>query len=154
MVRLSNPRPSIILRWVTIWDPYILSFFNLAMIGRNIKQFRQICQILLFSWNFGKTQLSFQHNNIFNSQATFELSAHHYFDFFWKFYLPQLCHGNKLVATITVINTFIYFSNCKDYTGYLPDTAPGINRTRTVLDAPFARLLRLAYIALHITCTG
>ena len=29
-------------------------FFSLAIIGRNI---RQICHILLTSWNFGKTQI-------------------------------------------------------------------------------------------------
>ena len=28
---------SLILRWVTIWDPNILSFFSLAMIGKNIR---------------------------------------------------------------------------------------------------------------------
>ena len=37
----------LILRWVTIYDPYILSFFS----GRNI---RQINQILLIRWNSGK----------------------------------------------------------------------------------------------------
>ena len=42
------------IRWVTIWDPNILSFFSLAMIGKHI---RQICQILLISLSFGKTQL-------------------------------------------------------------------------------------------------
>ena len=32
--------------------------FSLAMIGRNIRQVKQSCRILLISWNFGKTQLS------------------------------------------------------------------------------------------------
>ena len=48
----------LILRWVTIWDPNILSFFSLAMIGKNVRQIREICQILLISLSFGKTQLS------------------------------------------------------------------------------------------------
>ena len=41
-------------RWVTIWDPNILSFFSLAMIGKNI---RQLWQILLISLSFRKTQM-------------------------------------------------------------------------------------------------
>ena len=44
----------LILGWMTIWDPNILSFFSLAMIGKNIKQIRQI---LLISLSFGKTQM-------------------------------------------------------------------------------------------------
>ena len=44
----------LILRWVTIWDPNILSFFSLAMTGKNIRQIRQI---LLISLSFGKTQI-------------------------------------------------------------------------------------------------
>ena len=47
----------LILRWVTIWDPNILSFFTLAMIGKNIRQISQICQILLINLSFGKTQI-------------------------------------------------------------------------------------------------
>ena len=45
----------ILLRWDTTWDPNILTFFTLAMIGKNI---RQICQILLISLSFGKTQMN------------------------------------------------------------------------------------------------
>ena len=48
----------LILRWVTIWDPNILSFISLAMISKNIRQIRHICQILLISFSFGKTQIS------------------------------------------------------------------------------------------------
>ena len=33
--------------------------FQLAMIGRNIRQICQIYEILLISWNFGKTQMLF-----------------------------------------------------------------------------------------------
>ena len=42
----------LVLRRVTIWDPNILSFSSLAMIGKNIRQ------ILLISLRFGKTQLT------------------------------------------------------------------------------------------------
>ena len=39
-------------------DPEIFYLFiSLAMIGINIRQIRQICQILLISWNLGKPQL-------------------------------------------------------------------------------------------------
>ena len=51
---VMQPALRLILRWVTIWDPNILSFFSLAMIGKNI---RQISQILLISLTFGKSQL-------------------------------------------------------------------------------------------------
>ena len=47
----------LILRWVTIWDPNILSFFSLAMISKIIRQIRHIFQILLISLSFWKTQL-------------------------------------------------------------------------------------------------
>ena len=52
---VKQPALRLILRWVTIWDPDILSFFSLPMISKNI---RQINQILLISLSFGKTQLA------------------------------------------------------------------------------------------------
>ena len=45
----------LILRWVTIWYPNILSFFSLAITDKNI---RQICQILQINMSFGKTQMA------------------------------------------------------------------------------------------------
>ena len=39
-------------------DPCILSFFSLAVISRNIRQIRQICQLLSVLLEFRKTQLS------------------------------------------------------------------------------------------------
>ena len=53
-LKLSNLKTNLILRWVTIWDLYILSFFS----DRNI---RQICQILPISLNYEKTQIPDSH---------------------------------------------------------------------------------------------
>ena len=59
ITEVKQPRPRLILRLVTILDPYISSFsVCLFMIGRDIRQIMQICQILLFSWSFEKTHLS------------------------------------------------------------------------------------------------
>ena len=46
----------LILRWVAIWDPNILAFFSLAMIGKNIRQ------ILLISLIFGKNSIEIYTN--------------------------------------------------------------------------------------------
>ena len=62
----------LILRWLTIWDPN-MSFFSLAMIGKNI---RQICQILLISLSFGKTQISTDLKTHLMTQACCRLLTH------------------------------------------------------------------------------
>ena len=55
ITEVEQPRPRIIPRWVTIYDPCILSFFTLAILSRTIKQ---IGQFFLFSWSFVETQLA------------------------------------------------------------------------------------------------
>ena len=55
ITEVKQSRPRIILRWVTISDPYILSFFSLAMISKYIRQIRQISQIFSAQFEFGKT---------------------------------------------------------------------------------------------------
>ena len=40
---------------------HFVIFFSLAVIGRNI---RQICQILLISWSFGKTQMTAENGDL------------------------------------------------------------------------------------------
>ena len=57
---VKQSRLMIIIRWVTIWDPYILSYFSLAVIGRNIRQISQICQIFHFSLNLENLQYFFK----------------------------------------------------------------------------------------------
>ena len=71
----------LVLRLILRLWPYILSFFSLAMIGRNM---RQICQILLISWSFRKTQMSAsQIKNIYvihisqHSQFVMGTNIHH-----------------------------------------------------------------------------
>ena len=67
-------QPALRLRWVTIWDPNILSFFSLAMAGKNIRQIRQICQILVACVS---ENLSYEHELMQFSWKVFRGHASH-----------------------------------------------------------------------------
>ena len=95
----------IVLTWVTIWDPNILSFFSLAMISKNIRQIRQKTQMYVYMYtHIQRSKQSVQSPVIHHKKQIWWLD----FEFQEKFNVLLNC----TVLVCMALNCLQYF-NCE-----------------------------------------